>query len=282
VALVRRVIDRFTIVDGPLLASGIAFNAVFALIPLALLLSGIAGLVLSDPAARQDVVSTISELFPPLAPIVDQILAGLNQTSTTATVIGLVIAGWGTSRMFASLASAVVQLETTSRRRSFVRTTVRRIGSILVVAGILLLSLVLTPILNILRDLSDDHSVGTTVLGIVTLVLPIALATVALAVVYRVTPIVRPSWRAIAVPAVIGAVALDILSRGFVFFAPRVFAGNVVYGTLGAILVGLVWLQLVFMIILIGAAWTIERSLAAAGAASTAPASNDPGAPPPV
>ena len=227
-------------------------------------------------------MSTISDIFPPLAPIVDQILAGMAQTSTTATIIGLVVAGWGTSRMFASLASAVVQLETTSRRRSFVRTTVRRIGSILVVAGILLLSLVLSPILGVLRDRAGDQSVGTTVLGIVAVALPILLTTLALGVVYRVTPIVRPSWRAIAVPAVIGAVALDILSRGFVFFAPRIFAGNVVYGTLGAILVGLVWLQLVFMIILIGAAWTIERTLAASGAVTPVPANDDRGAPPPV
>jgi uncharacterized BrkB/YihY/UPF0761 family membrane protein len=99
-------------------------------------------------------------------------------------------------------------------------------------------------------------------------------------------PIVRPSPRAVAPPAVLGGAALDILSRGFVFFAPRVFAGNVVYGTLGAILVGLVWLQLAFMIILIGAAWTIERSLDLSRAASLAGEESggrgDGGAPPPV
>jgi YihY family inner membrane protein len=243
--------------------------------------SGIAGLVLSDPAAREDVVSTISGLFPPLAPIIDQILAGMAQTSTTATLIGLIVAGWGTSRMFASLESAIVHLETTSARRGFVRSTARRIGSIIVVAGILLLSLLLSPILGILRDQTQDPS-RAAVVGIVEVVLPIALGAVALSVVYRVMPIVQPSARAIALPAVLGAVALDILSRGFVFFAPRVFAGNVVYGTLGAILVGLVWLQLVFTIILIGAAWTIERALAAADPAARATGSGEGGAPPPV
>jgi len=227
----------------------------------------------------------ISELFPPLAPIVDQILAGLSQTSTTATVIGLIVAGWGTSRVFASLQSAIVQLETTSARRSFVRSTARRIGSIFVVAGILLFSLLLSPILSILRGQTEDPS-RATIVAVAEVILPIALASLALGVVYRVMPIIRPSPRAVAPAAVLGAVALDILSRGFVFFAPRLFAGNVVYGTLGAILVGLVWLQLVFMIILIGAAWTIERSLDLSRAASLAGGERggrvDGGVPPPV
>ncbi len=261
----QRILDRFTIVDGPLLAAGIAYNAVFALIPLALLMSGIAGLVISDPQARQDVVSAISSVFPPLAPIVDQILGGLAQTSPTATLIGLVVAGWGTSRVFATLESAIVQLETTSRRRGFVRSTARRVGSVLVVAGFLLLALVATPVIGFLRDRGSGDGLGSTLLGIAALVVPLALSAVALAVVYRVMPIVRPPMSAVALPAILGAVALEILTQGFVFFAPRIFAGNLVYGTLGTILVGLIWLDLVFTVILVGAAWMLERSLAARG-----------------
>jgi uncharacterized BrkB/YihY/UPF0761 family membrane protein len=62
------------------------------------------------------------------------------------------------------------------------------------------------------------------------------------------------------VPAVVGAVALVVITRIFVFVAPRVFGANVVYGTLGAILVGLTWLDLVFSLVLLGAAWVRERS----------------------
>ena len=46
----------------------------------------------------------------------------------------------------------------------------------------------------------------------------------------------------------------------FVFVAPRVFGTNLVYGTLGAILVGLAWLDLVFTVVLLGAAWVRERA----------------------
>jgi len=57
-----------------------------------------------------------------------------------------------------------------------------------------------------------------------------------------------------------GAIALVALTRVFVFAAPRVFGTNLVYGTLGAILIGLTWLDLVFTVVLLGAAWVRERA----------------------
>jgi uncharacterized BrkB/YihY/UPF0761 family membrane protein len=73
-------------------------------------------------------------------------------------------------------------------------------------------------------------------------------------------PARRPTWRAIRLPALVGAVALVVVTRVFVFVTPRVFGTNLVYGTLGAILVGLAWLDLVFTVVLIGSAWVDERS----------------------
>ena len=90
-------------------------------------------------------------------------------------------------------------------------------------------------------------------------IVPPILAVAALLVVYRIVPLVRPSWRAVLVPAVLGGLALVILTRVFTFIAPRLLAGNVIYGTIGTILVGLTWLDFVFIVILFGAAWVVER-----------------------
>jgi membrane protein len=259
VDLGRRVIDRFGAVDGGLLAAGIAFNATFALIPLALFASGLAGLVLTDPAARDDIINAVAEVFPPLAGIVDQIVTGMAQASPTASIVGLILAGWGTSRLFASLESAVAQLDGAAPRRGIVHATARRILFVLVVAGVLVLALVTGPILSVGQEMADEGSMARTVLDLLLTFLPPALAALALALMYRILPLVRPSWRVISVPAIVGGLVLVVLTRGFVFLAPRLFAGNAIYGTLGAILVGLIWLNLVFTVILIGAAWVVER-----------------------
>ncbi|HEY7133353.1 MAG TPA: YihY/virulence factor BrkB family protein [Candidatus Limnocylindrales bacterium] len=265
-----RVLDRFNKTDGGLLAAGIAFNAVFALIPLALFATGVAGFLVSDPQSRDDIVEAVAEVFPPLAGIVNDILKGLAASSTTATLLGLVIAGWGTSRLFASLESAIAQLDLGVPRRNIVHLYGRRILSVLVVGGIVLLALLAAPILSLVQDTAAQDSVASSVLDLLLFVLPPVLGAVALAVIYRIMPLIRPSWRAVVPPAILGGLVLVILTRAFVFLAPRLFAGNVVYGTLGAILVGLTWLDLVFMVILIGAAWVVERRTSLGVEAGTA------------
>jgi uncharacterized BrkB/YihY/UPF0761 family membrane protein len=81
VVTARRVLDRFSAVDGGLLAAGIAYNAVLALIPLGLLASGLAGVLLTDPNSRADVIGAMAALFPPLGGVVDEIVGGLSRAS---------------------------------------------------------------------------------------------------------------------------------------------------------------------------------------------------------
>jgi membrane protein len=261
VATARRVLDRFGAVDGGLLAAGIAYNAVLALIPLGLLASGIAGIFLTDPRSRGDLVAAIVGLLPPLRGVVDEILGGLSRASPSVSLVGLVLAAWGTTRLFASLESGVVQVGSASLRRGLVRRTARRLASIMVVAGILLAALIAAPALAIAVEIAGAAGVDRPLLDALLALLPPTLAGLALVAIYRLIPVVRPTWRSIALPAVIGAVALVVVTRVFVFLTPRIFGSNVVYGTLGAILVGLTWLDIVFTLILVGAVWVDERGV---------------------
>lgn len=258
-AVARRVFDRFGAVDGGLLAAGLAYNAVFALIPLALLASGLAGLILNDARSRADLIAAIAGFLPPLSGVVDEIVGGLSRASPSLSVVGLVLAGWGTSRLFAALESGIVQMDNVGPRRGLVGRTAWRLGSIAVVAGVLVAALIAAPVLAIAVEMADRSGVNRPVLDLLLALLPPTLAGLALALVYRLIPLNRPTWRAIGLPTVVGTISLVVLTRVFVFVAPRVFGTNLVYGTLGAILVGLTWLDLAFTVILLGAAWICER-----------------------
>jgi len=257
----RAVLDRFNSVDGGLLAAGVAYNAIFALIPLGLLASGIAGFVLRDPASQANAIAGIVAFAPPLAGVIDEILSGLTTASPSVSIVGLVLAGWGTSRLFAALESAVGQMFAGSPRRGLIRRAAWRIGSILVMAAILLVALIGAPALTIVSDVAGTNGSLDWLLGVLFVALPILVTGLVLAAAYRFIPPVRPSWRAIRLPAGVGALALVGLTRIFVFLTPRLFGTNVVYGTLGAILVSLAWLDLVFTAILIGAAWVRDRKV---------------------
>ncbi|HEX5823495.1 MAG TPA: YihY/virulence factor BrkB family protein [Candidatus Limnocylindrales bacterium] len=254
-------IDRFNGVDGGLLAAGVAYNAVLALIPLGLLASGLAGFFLRDPASQADVVAAIIAFAPPLAGVIDEILGGLRDASPSLSLIGLILAGWGTSRLFAALESGVAQMFAGTPRRGLVRRTAWRLGSIAVMAAILLVALLGAPVLAIVGDVASVNGQLSQVYGGLLLLLPIVVTGLSIAAVYRFIPPTRPTWQAIRLPAAAGALALVGLTRLFVFLTPRLFGANFVYGTLGAILVGLAWLDLVFTVILIGAAWVRERTL---------------------
>jgi membrane protein len=258
VARARRVFDRFNAADGGLLAAGVAYNVVLALIPLGIVATGVAGLILNDARSRADMVRAISAFLPPLAGVVEEIVAGLSRASPSLSIVGLALAAWGTSRLFAALESAIAQLDP-GPRRSLARRTARRLGSIVVLAGIVVAALVVAPTLAIAVEVSGS-SPARPLFDLLLAILPPFLGGCALAAVYRLIPLPRPSWRAIGPPTVVGAIALVVLTRLFIFVAPRVFGTNLVYGTLGAILVGLTWLDLVFTVVLLGAAWVRERA----------------------
>jgi membrane protein len=255
------VLDRFNAVDGGLLAAGVAYNAVLALIPLALLASGLAGFLLRNPTSQADAVAAVVAFAPPLAGVIDEILGGLSDASTSVSLIGLILAGWGTSRLFAALESGIAQMFAGTPRRGLVQRTAWRIGSIVVMAAILLAALIGAPVLAIVGDVVSISGPLAQVYGGLLVLLPIVVSGLSIAAIYRFIPPTRPTWRAIGLPAAAGSFALFGLTRLFVFLTPRLFGANFVYGTLGAILVGLAWLDLVFTVILVGAAWVRERTL---------------------
>ena len=256
----RRVLDRFGAVDGGLLAAGIAYNAAFALLPLALLVAAIAGFVVTDPESQRRFVEAVVTFAPPLAGVVDEIVRGMANASTSVSLIGLVLAFWGTSRLFASLESGIAQVFAGSPRRGFVSRTVRRIGSVIVLAVLVAAALVIVPVLSVAGEVIRASGPGeAALLTIGLLVAALAIAAIALAALYRVLPPVAPTWRAVQSPAVVVAIALIALTRGFTLLAPRLFGANAVYGTLGTIFLGLAWLNLMFLASLLGAAWVAER-----------------------
>jgi membrane protein len=257
----RRVLDRFAAVDGGLLAAGIAYNAALALVPLALLIAAIGGLFLTDPESRRRFIDAVITVAPPLRGVIDEIVRGVTSASTPLSLIGVVLAVWGTSRLFASLESGVGQVFAGLGRRGFVSRTVRRIGSVAVLALVVTAALVIVPALSVAGDLvraSGPLEGAVLTLGLTAATL--GLATLAVATMLSLLPPVRVRWAAVRRPAFVVAIALFLLTRAFTLLAPRLFGANAVFGTLGTIFLGLAWLDLVFVALLLGAAWVAERA----------------------
>lgn len=271
VRMARAVIDRFGTAGGGLLAAGIAYNTLFAIIPMALFGTALLGFFVTDPDTLENVRSALTNWAPPLSGIVDEVLAGLATGSTSLSVVGLVGSIWGTTRLFASLETGIEAMYAGAPRRSFVSRTLRRVVSVAFVAGVIVAALLATSVASFVSELgiAKGGEIEAVLLALL-VVLPIVLSSLALAVVYLFVPPVRPSASAVLVPAVATGAGLVLLTRIFAVLAPRVLGANFVYGTLGAIFVALAWLGLAYTVILIGAAWVRERTIASETPAAVA------------
>jgi len=224
------------------------------------LVAAIAGFIVTDPDSQRRFIEAVVSFAPPLAGVVDEIVRGMASASTSVSVIGLILAAWGTSRLFASLESGVAQVFAGAPRRSFLSRTVRRIGSVIVLAALVAAALIVVPGLSVAGDVvRASGPLEGTLLTVGLLLAALAIAALALAALYRLVPPVAARWAVVGRPAIVVSIALLVITRAFTLLAPRLFGANAVYGTLGTIFLGLAWLNLVFIAILLGAAWVAER-----------------------
>ena len=268
----RAVIDRYNAAGGGLLAAGIAYNTLFAIIPVALFGGAILGFFVTKPATLATVRDALTDWAPPLSSVVDEILRGLATASPTLSILGFLGMIWGATRLFASLEMGIEAMFSEAPRRGIVVRTLRRVASVLIVAGVIVAVFLSASVASFLSELTGEGEGGLirAVFLALLLALPSVLASAALMLVYELVPPVRPGRRAVILPAVTIGVGLVLLTRLFAAVAPRALGANFVYGTLGAIFVALAWLGLAYSMILIGAAWVRERMLASEDTATVA------------
>jgi len=257
----RAVLERFGNVGGGLLAAGIAFNALFAIIPLAIFASGVIGLLVQDPAAQERITDFLTGIAPPLASFLDTAIGDLANASTSLTIIGLIGAAWGATRLYASVELGIEAIFIGIKARSLVAKTFRRALFILVIAGLLALAIIAATVGSIVLGRSTATGLLAVVQSVVLFVIPYAISVLAIFVVYLVVPPVRPPRSALWPPAIGAGLLMVAITQVFTLIAPRLVSANPFWGTLGTVFVSLAWLNLVAMVLLIGAAWVRVRML---------------------
>ena len=270
------VLSRYDRAGGALLAGGLAYSALFAIVPLALLAAGITGLVVRDPGTRDQVIATITDVIPPLRGLVGLVLAEAAGAAGTISVIGALTLVWGGSRFILAFEDAMVRIAGAARTRNILERNLFGLATVIVLAGVLVGSAVVAGTAAFLDAAAATH--GYVVVSFVTQVglvlLPLVLAISAVAVVYRYVFEQHPSWRALWRPSWVVALLLSIFARVFVFIAPRLIGAAAAIGTIATAFAALAWLGISFQALLVGAAWVSER--AAREAAGLRDASGEP------
>jgi len=254
-AVGRTVFARMKADNASLLASAVAFWGMLALVPTLVALVSLYGLV-ADPAEVERQVRASTEALPAEAQqlIVSQLRAVVDAPSAglgTGLVIGIAVALWAASAGMRTLITAIgVVYGDRAGDQGFVTERGKALGLTLggiafVAAAVLLIALMPGhPLLWVVQWLLVG---GGLVVGLGTL--------------YRLGPARHPERRLVSPGAVVAAGLVVVVTMVFSLYTSTFGSYNETYGSLAAVVILLLWLQLSAMTVLIGA--TLNRVLAA-------------------
>ncbi|MEO6911163.1 MAG: YihY/virulence factor BrkB family protein, partial [Edaphobacter sp.] len=256
-------------------AAELGFYFLFALFPTLFCATSLLGL-----AARS--ASTIyDKLLHYLAIVIPQaamgtVLATFNETTAAATsgklTFGIVAALWSASVGFSAIQDSLNTVYKVSETRSYFRARLSAIGVTIVLAVIVTLILssllasdyfVRIARLNIYHQfLSTASIVAIRCLG---WLMAAALVTLFFAVIYYWAPDVKKScWRWLTPGSAIGIVVWILASIGFRIYLHFFNNFSVTYGSLGAVIILLMWFYITGLTLLLGAEINSQIEAAAA------------------
>jgi membrane protein len=261
VATARQVFDVYGRAPGGLLANGLAFTALFAIVPVALVTLGVAGVLVVDPTVQRQLAIAIGVLFPPVRELVDDALRSMSEGAGVTSIIGFVGLLWTVSQFYVTLDIAFSRIFTDTPERDLVRRTARGFMWVTGLVGIVVALIVGGSLAAAAEALLPTTSTALTTFGRIMssppVVISIGVGVVLIA--YRVVPPRAPSWRAAWFPAVVVGTGVIILSQLFLFLAPRIVSAAAVAGSLATAFIALAWLSFTFQLLLLGAAWVRVR-----------------------
>lgn len=247
-----------------LMAAGVAFYAFLSIVPMFGALIMTYGLV-ADPASIATHMKTIIDLVPAdAARLIYEQLVSVTTTAASKKGLGLLlalaVALYGATRASGAIMAALNVIYEQVERRSFIVTTAISFAIIVAAVFVGIAGLLSASILGYLQTLIGGIGPAAAVLiKIATWIVAGALASGAIAATYRYAPDRENArWRWLSFGSLLATLLWLVATLGFGFYAARFGDYNATYGSLGAVVVLLMWLFVSSYAILIGAAINAE------------------------
>jgi membrane protein len=246
-------------------AAALTYYGILSIFPALIALVSILGLV--GPSATQPLIDNLGKVAPgPAQEIFTNAVTNLQQNKGAAGIIliaGIATALWSASGYVAAFMRASNSIWDVEEGRPIWKTIPVRLGVTLVmVLLIALLAIGVTftgPLAEQAGNLLGVGSTAVDVWDIAKWPVMILLVSLMFAILYYAAPNVRqPGFRWVT-PGGIAAVVLWILaSAAFAFYVASFGSYNKTYGSLGGVIVFLMWLWISNIAVLIGAEWNAE------------------------
>jgi membrane protein len=240
-----------------LLAAGVALFALLALVPALIALISIYGLVADPDRIDEQLSDALSAAPTEVRDLISQQVRDIGDASSGAIVAvvgGLLLALWSASAGMKNLIEAINAAYDETETRGFAKL---RALALALTLGAILFFVVAFAAIALLPSLiasSDLGLFGRIAVNVVRFVVLFAGLLLGLAVLYRYAPDRnRAKWSWVTPGAVFAAVVWIAGSLLFSVYTSNFGRYNETYGTLGAVVVVILWLLLTALVVILGA-----------------------------
>ena len=250
-------------------AAALAYFTVFSLSPLIVVLISALAIYFGNAArAGTAIQEQIAQVVGPVA------AAGIKQMTDSATshgtdtarpiyatIIALGIALWGASGLFGALQDSLntiwgVMPKPTEGIMNFIRTRFVSFAMVLGIGFLLLVSLVLSTVFAALTSMTSGVMGDSAVLAwVFQFVLGLIVSTLLFAAIFKVLPDADLQWRDVGVGALVTGLLFSLGRLALGLYLGRAGATST-YGSAGALVILLLWVNYAATILLIGAEFT--------------------------
>jgi membrane protein len=250
--------------DAMRLGASLAYYTLFAIAPILVVATAVAGMVFGTEAVRGEIVGQLDHLLGREgAGVVQSLLEGASQrrAGIVATVVGtgtFVVAATGA---FLELQGALntiwrVKPNPGANVKAFVIDRLRSFGLVVAIGFLLLVSLAMTAALAALSGwLARRSSSIPLVWATINVVVSLAVTTALFALLYRFLPDVQLRWRDVTTGAFVTAVLFTVGQQLIGLYLGQTGVAST-YGAAGSMMILLLWVYYSCQIVLLGAEFT--------------------------
>jgi membrane protein len=239
------------------LSAMIAFNLLLALFPFALLCLFVFGQIIQSPSVEATVLRDLQELFPDAEQdSLLRVLEGVRENSTTIGIVAAVGGIWIGASFWGAMDTAFCRIYHVECR-GWIAQKRFALVMLLVVVLFLAASVVLPTLEGVLISRTDDLPFGIGQLAILDnillLIATLVIGFVLACLMYWAVPKGHLPWRAVWPGALFLTVVIGIANWAFPFYLVNISSIGDVGGTVGFVVVALIWFYALSLAILAGA-----------------------------
>lgn len=254
--LAKRTIQQFMDDQCMNLAGAVAYFGFLSLFPLILFIVALFGQFLQSPATQDQILAQVGTYLPGARDFVLGTIQGVVEARGAIGVISALTLLWSASGVFGAITQAINYAWDIESGRSLIKQNLLNLGLAVASGVALLVSIALTGSFHFLSAIAApliSFFPMNLVWGFVGIALPFLFSLGIFALIYKLLPYTKVTWREALAGAVVAAVLFEIIKNLFAWYTQNLSNFNAVYGAMGTVAILLTWIYFSSAILLLGA-----------------------------